>query len=70
MTKIDSLTAQQKAEKKRSAKRKGTPTFSAVRFKDADRKEEIEDIISLHGGTREDALIAAFRALKKELKKV
>jgi hypothetical protein len=60
-------TAQQKAEEKRSVKRKGTPTFSAVRFKELKLKSRIDEIINLPGGTREAALIAAFDALEEKL---
>jgi hypothetical protein len=67
------LTAQQRAEVKRQTKRKGTPTFSSVRFSDcekfsaAEKKFFIEYVIKQFGGTRETALIAAFEALKSNL---
>lgn len=70
INKDEELTSQQKAEKKRSKNRKGTPTFSAVRFKQEESKNSIDEVIKLHGGTREEALIAAFDALEKKLKKV
>lgn len=62
-------TAQQRANEKQNEKRQGTPTFSAVRFKDADALAEINRIIKATGKTKEAALIAAFSALEKELKK-
>ena len=65
----DSLTPLQRAEKKRSEKRKGTPTFSAVRFKSAEDKDMVDDVFRRHGGTREQALIDAAKSLHKELKK-
>lgn len=61
--------AQQRANEKQNRKRQGTPTFSAVRFKNAEALDEINRIIKGTGKTKEAALIAAFRALKKELKK-
>lgn len=70
----DKITPQQRAEKTRSAKRKGTPTFSAVRFSDgekasaSDKKAAIDAVISRFGGTREAALIAAFELLEDSLK--
>ncbi len=70
----DKLTPQQRAEQTRSAKRKGTPTFSAVRFSDseqasaADKKAAIDAVINRFGGTREAALIAAFELLEDSLK--
>ncbi|WP_149983312.1 hypothetical protein [Pseudoalteromonas rhizosphaerae] len=70
----DKLTPQQRAEQKRSAKRKGTPTFSAVRFSDseqcsaADKKSAIDAVISRFGGTREAALIKAFELLEVRVK--
>lgn len=62
-------TAQQRANKKQNVKRQGTPTFSAVRFKDAEELAEINRIIKATGKTKEAALIAAFMALNNELKK-
>lgn len=62
-------TAQQRANAKQNKKRQGAPTFSAVRFKDAEALDEINRIIKASGKTKEAALIAAFRALEKELKK-
>lgn len=67
MTKI---TAQQRANTKQNEKRQGTPTFSSVRFNDAEALNEINRIIKATGKTKEAALIAAFSALEKELKKV
>ncbi|HEY7866594.1 MAG TPA: hypothetical protein VIC51_11390 [Psychromonas sp.] len=70
----EKLTPQQRAELNRSAKRKGTPTFSAVRFSDsekvsaADKKAAIDAVISRFGGTREAALIKAFKLLDESLK--
>ncbi|MBB1333937.1 hypothetical protein [Pseudoalteromonas sp. SR41-6] len=71
----DQLTPQQRAEKKRNAKRKGnTKYFSAVRFSDgekasaADKKAAIEAVITRFGGTREAALIKAFKLLSDDLK--
>lgn len=67
----DKLTPQQRAEKTRSSKRKGTPTFSAVRFSDSDnasasdKKESVEEVIKRLGITREAALIKAFELLDK-----
>lgn len=69
----EQLTPQQRAEKNRSAKRKGTPTFSAVRFSDseqcsaADKKSTIESVIKKFGDTREAALIKAFKLLDESL---
>jgi hypothetical protein len=69
------LTAQQRAEQKRSAKRIGTPTFSAVRFSDsaemtaAGKKALIDSIVSQCGTTREAALLKAFELLVESLKK-
>ena len=69
----DKLTPQQRAEQTRSAKRKGTPTFSAVRFSDseqcsaADKKAAIDAVITRFGGTREAALIKAFELLNSSL---
>ncbi|ATC93521.1 hypothetical protein [Pseudoalteromonas tunicata] len=69
------LTAQQRAEQKRSAKRLGTPSFSAVRFSDsaemtaAEKKAHIDSILSQCGKTREAALIKAFELLGESLKK-
>ena len=74
MTEKAELTAQQRAEQKRSAQRRGTPTFAAVRFSNgADRTAEqkkayITSVIEAHGGTREAALLEAFEALEKTLK--
>lgn len=62
-------TAQQRANERQNAKRQGTPTFSAVRFKDTDALSNINRIIKDSGKTKEAALIAAFSALEKELKK-
>lgn len=62
-------TAQQRANAKQNAKRQGTPTFSSVRFKDAEALADINRIIKATGKTKEAALIAAFSALEKELKK-
>ena len=62
-------TAQQRANAKQNEKRQGTPTFSSVRFKDVDALAEINRIIKATGKTKEAALIAAFSALEKELKK-
>ncbi|MET1256977.1 hypothetical protein [Aliikangiella maris] len=69
------LTSQKKAEKKYAEKRKGTPTFSAVRFNDDDKmtalekKSKIESIIEDHGGTREKALTDAFECLSNNISK-
>ena len=67
------LTAQQRAEKKRAEKRKGAAVFAPVRFSEADKTPEqkkawIESVITIHGGTREAALLAAFEALENNLK--
>lgn len=67
------LTPAQRAELKRQEKRRGKPTFSAIRFSDSeqsaeDKKAFIESVITSHGGTREAALLAAFKALEKTLK--
>jgi hypothetical protein len=66
--KNEDLSSQKRAEIKRSEKRKGTPTFSSVRFKDIKSKMKIDDIISKHKGSREEVLIAAFDALEEKLK--
>jgi len=63
------LTAQQRAEKKRSEKRKGNPIFTTVRFKHVKDKKMVDRVFKLHGGTREEALIDAAKALENELKK-
>ena len=63
------LTPQMRANKKQNEARKGTPTFSAVRFKDEAAKAKIDRIISEYSGTREEALIAAFDALEGKLNK-
>jgi hypothetical protein len=66
--------AQQRAELKRAQKRKGQPTFAAIRFSDSadatakDKKSFVESVIASHGGTREAALLAAFKALENNLK--
>jgi hypothetical protein len=66
--------AQQRAERKRQEKRKGQPTFAAIRFSNSadattkDKKSFVESVIARHGGTREAALLAAFRALENNLK--
>lgn len=62
-------TAQQRANANQNEKRKGSPTFASVRFKDASALAEINRIIKATGKTKEAALIAAFSALEKELKK-
>lgn len=67
------LSAQQKADKRNNEKRKGKPQFAAVRFNDSEtqtaeeKRDYIANVIGKHGGTREDALIAAFVALEKEI---
>ncbi len=65
----DKPTAQQKANEKQNEARKGMPTFSSVRFKDKSALDEINRVIKYSGKTKEAALIAAFSALDKELKK-
>ena len=67
------ITPAQRAELKRQEKRKGKPTFSAIRFSDSEQPAEekkafIESVIASHGGTREAALLAAFKALENNLK--
>jgi hypothetical protein len=62
-------TAQQRANAKQNEKRQGTPTFSSVRFKDAEALAKINSIIKATKKTKEAALIAAFDAWEKELKK-
>ncbi len=63
------FTAQQRAEKKRSEKRKGSPTFTTVRFKFSKDKKMVDRVFKMHGGTREEALIDAAKALEAELKR-
>lgn len=66
MTKQD---GQAKANKNQNEKRKGEPSFSAVRLTDQATKDWLVAVIKSHGTTREAALIAAFKLLEKELKK-
>lgn len=73
MTDDTTLTPAQRAELKRQEKRKGKPTFSAIRFSDGERSAEdkksfVESVIASHGGAREAALLAAFKALENNLK--
>lgn len=73
MTEQTEITPAQRAELKRQEKRKGKPQFSAIRFTDSeqsaeDKKTFIESVIESHGGTREAALLAAFKALENNLK--
>lgn len=60
----------------RNERRRGTPTFSAIRHDrlaspTANQKEKasVDAIIEKHGGTRREALLAAFALLDVELTK-
>jgi hypothetical protein len=64
---MDKQDGQAKANQKQNEKRKGEPAFSAVRLPDKETKDWLTAVISKHGGTREAALIAAFKALEKDL---
>lgn len=65
--------AEKRRDKKNNRKRKGSPTFSAVRFNDTDnftsgeKKRFVENTVMRHGGTREAALLDAFTLLKHQL---
>jgi hypothetical protein len=59
-------TAQKKAELKQNDKRRGTPTFSAVRLNSVDEKKLIDDVVKRCDGTRREALLQAFSLLKLE----
>ncbi|MCF2903248.1 hypothetical protein L1267_23040 [Pseudoalteromonas sp. OFAV1] len=61
--------AQSRANQKQNEKRLGAPIFSTVRFKDAEALAKINSLIKKTGKTKEEALIAAFSALEKELGK-
>jgi hypothetical protein len=60
---------QQKANAKQNEKRKGTPTYSAVRLSDIEEKTWLDSVIEKHGGTKKDSLIRAYELLEKELGK-
>ena len=61
--------AQIKAESKYNAKRKGTPTFSAIRLDNENQKAELDSIFDRFG-SRKSALLLAGKLLKKELESV
>ncbi len=61
-------TAQQKANSKQDLKRRGAPSFSAIRLDSQQQKDDIDDIFNQFG-TRKSALILAAKLLKKELDK-
>jgi hypothetical protein len=60
---------QQRANQNQNEKRKGTPTFAAVRLSDENEKKWIEGIIKKFAGTKKDSLIAAYKLLEKDMKK-
>ncbi|WP_299496433.1 hypothetical protein [uncultured Shewanella sp.] len=72
---VDELTPRQRADRKNNEKRKGQPTFAAVRFNDdvtqtaSDKKQFVANVVKQHGGNREDALMMAFQLLEERLKK-
>jgi hypothetical protein len=55
------------ANQNQNEKRKGAPTYSNVRLSDQAEKEWLDDVIKNYGGTKKDSLIAAYKALEKEL---
>ena len=65
--------ASKKRDNKNNKRRRGIPTFSAVRFNDSchstggEKKAFVEDVIEQHGGTREVALLDAFSCLEQKL---
>ncbi len=60
---------QKKANENQNKKRKGIPTFAAVRFKTEESKKKIDSIVKRYPGTKEESLIAAYELLEKELNK-
>lgn len=56
--------AQQKALERQNKKRKGSPTFSAIRLDSEEQKEFIDQAFSKFG-TRKDALIKAAELLMR-----
>ena len=68
-------TPQQRAEQRYNEKRRGTPSFAAVRFNDSDgmtadeKRDFIAKVIGKHSGTREQALMDAFTLLDEKSNK-
>jgi hypothetical protein len=60
---------QKKANANQNEKRKGTPTYSAVRLTDDNEKQWLDSVIKKHGGTKRATLIEAYKLLEKELNK-
>lgn len=60
---------QKKANINQNEKRKGTPTYAAVRLSSEKEKKWLNTIIEKYGGTKKDSLIAAYKLLEKELNK-
>jgi len=60
--------AQRKANEKQNKKRLGQPTFSAVRFTSQSELNNVNNTIEMFGGTREQALVKAFKLLSNSIK--
>ncbi|MBE8232779.1 MAG: hypothetical protein HAW67_03520 [Endozoicomonadaceae bacterium] len=60
-------TPQQRANIKQNEVRKGQAVFTTVRLSNFDEKDSIDSVVKKYGGTRREALIAAFKALDGQL---
>ncbi|MBU0801301.1 MAG: hypothetical protein KKA05_09895 [Alphaproteobacteria bacterium] len=60
---------QKTANVNQNEKRRGSPTFAAVRFKSQADKDWLDSVVKMFNGTKEESLIAAYRLLEKELDK-
>lgn len=61
--------AQVWANENQNRRRKGLPSFSAIRFDwlDEEKLIAINETIALYGSNRKNALVAAFKLLQKDL---
>lgn len=66
LTAMTKETAQKKANRVQDSKRKGSPSFSAVRLDSVEQKKEIDDVFSKFN-TRKEALILAAQLLKDNI---
>jgi len=60
-------TSQEKANRNQNEKRKGTPTYAAVRLDSEKQKKWINGLIEKFDGTKKGSLIRAYELLEKEL---